>query len=109
MFNDDSDFTDIFTLHPYSGVSPDSSGGASITYGGSSTFKGKIRLLKAIEKLRNSKINEDSSHRIYCNVIDIPLQSKITFDGFQYIVIYANDVMNEGELLQVDVYQNGTI
>jgi hypothetical protein len=82
---------------------PDGQGGYT-TANVDVTFSGAIKMMGASEKTVNSRRGLTVTHRIYTEVgLSLSEDDLILFESNVYDVIYWNDVMREGELLQIDV------
>lgn len=71
-------------------------------------FNGAIRMLSANESLAYNRKGLKASHRIYAKpgLPTITRDSKIAFEGMVFEVVFWNDVMRAGELMQIDVELN---
>lgn len=64
---------------------------------------GCIRGLKGDESFKNDKLTAESTHRLYCNILDIIKEDRIIFDGITFEVLFVNNVMQMGKHLQIDL------
>lgn len=67
------------------------------------TVKGLIRQLSGSQPSISQNDIAISSHRMYCRVVDITTNDRVVYGGKYYDVVRVNNVMNFGELLQVDL------
>lgn len=67
------------------------------------TIKGRIRQLSADEVVASGKETGLSTHRLYTRELDVILKDRFQYKTKNYLVTAVNDVMNFGELLQVDL------
>ncbi len=67
------------------------------------TIKGRIRQLSADEVVASGKETGISTHRLYTRELDVILKDRFLYKSKNYLVKAVNDVMNFGELLQVDL------
>lgn len=66
------------------------------------TVYGRMRPLSGTEIYRNEKNNYITTHRFYCNVIDIENSDLISKDGKTYEVKLKVNPMEMSEFLQLD-------
>jgi SPP1 family predicted phage head-tail adaptor len=64
--------------------------------------EGKLRQLSGSELYQSRKETPVATHRLYCRLDDITVNDRIVFNDEIYDIIRVNDVMNFGELMQVD-------
>lgn len=70
-------------------------------------FNGGIRMILPHEILAYNRAGLKATHRIYAKPgLTIARDSKIVFEESIYSVVFWNDVMRAGELLQIDVELN---
>ena len=67
------------------------------------TTKGRIRQLSADEVVASGKETGLSTHRLYTRELDVILKDRFLYKSKNYLVKAVNDVMNFGELMQVDL------
>ena len=104
MFDDE--FKPGYVLRTFGTPEADGEGG----YAQTSTdvpFNGAIRMLSASESFAYNRAGLKATHRIYAKPgLTIARDSKIVFEESLYTVVFWNDVMRAGELLQIDVELN---
>lgn len=72
------------------------------SYSTIATVEGRMRPLSGSEIMRNEKNNYITTHRFYCNVIDLNENDVICKDGKTYEVKLKVNPMEMNEFLQVD-------
>lgn len=78
-------------------------GNPTNTYEAIGTLQGVIRQTGGNEPFVSGKDTPISSHRLYCRVTTIEPEDRFLFGGKTYSVKNINDVLNFGELLQIDL------
>ena len=74
-----------------------------LNYAPVAVFAGSIRPQTGREVKINNRKTQITTHRLYCHPRQILPTDRILCNGILYGVIFANDVMHMGRLMQVDL------
>ncbi len=85
-------------------VTTSNGGLVSVVYQTIATIRGKLRPLSGNERHYNEKNNYETTHRLYCDVMDIRAEDKIIdlTNGRVYDVKYIKNPMELDRYLMVD-------
>jgi hypothetical protein len=80
-------------------------GGWSDTWVNNLSFRGciKYKNLSAYEKSIHDKNEVESTHRLYCDILDIKKKDRIIHNDITYEVVFVNNVMQMNKHLQIDL------
>lgn len=65
--------------------------------------RGVIDALAGLEDTEGQRVKANSTHMLFCPVIDITEQDRVKYRGRTYNVTFVDDPMNLGEFLQVEM------
>ena len=65
-------------------------------------FNGRLRPMSGREKQSADKKTQFATHRIYCPIMDIKPTDRIKYKGQMFEVLFASNVMDSDEFMQVD-------
>ena len=84
-------------------LSTNSMGETVESYAPVAVFAGSIRPQTGKEVRADARKVQISTHRLYCDPMEIKPTDRIVCNGHTYGVIFAHDVMNMGRMMQVDL------
>ena len=84
-------------------LTADGMGGWTETWADIGSFRGRISPLTAQERLQQDKTTMTTTHRIYCNSMDVMPNDRIKWDTYYFEIIGVTNPSEAYSHLEIDV------
>ena len=81
----------------------DSQGGVTTTWADSGNFRARISPITAQERMLQNKNTMTTTHRIYCDVMDVTPKDRITWGSYLFEIIGITNPSEAYHHLEIDV------